>query len=309
MPSTLAHIAVQGILTRPAFPRLAARWILLGAVLPDVPWILKRITRVTVPSLDPYDVRLYFLIQASLVFCLLLAGALAALSWRPRLTFACLAASSLLHLLTDAVEIKWGVGVHLLAPVRWRGLNFGLVWPESLAPLLLTLLGVVMAFVEWRRPPDGGPRGTIPGRKWATAVALAGAYLLLPLAFMPAAEKADIHMVGTLRDVSSRPGKSVELDRVVYHPEDGGYVKIFSRERLKVVGPLPDEVSVVSIRGRFLDAQTVEVRRLHRHSPLWRDVASYAGLLLVALIWVRDWLRRRGDRSVPPRVAIPPAEP
>ena len=153
MPSTLGHIAVQGLLTRPAFPRLAARWILLGAVLPDLPWILKRITLVAIPSIDPYDARLYFLIQASLVFCLLLAGALAALSRRPRLVFSCLAVSSLLHLLTDATQIKWGVGVHLLAPVSWEPLKLGLFWPESLPSILLTLVGLVVVVGIDEQPP------------------------------------------------------------------------------------------------------------------------------------------------------------
>jgi hypothetical protein len=305
MPSTLGHIAVQGLLTRPAFPRLAARWILLGAVLPDLPWIFKRITRVALPSLDPYDARLYFLIQASLVFCLLLAGALAALSRRPRVAFACLGVSSLLHLLTDATQIKWGVGVHLLAPLTWEPLKFGLFWPESLPAIILSLIGVVVVAFEWRRPTEREWGLPVPGGRKAAAVAMVTAYLLLPLVFMIAAEAPDNHMVATLRDIESRPGKLVELDRVVFRPEDGGYVKLFSGERLRVVGELPGEPRAVSIRGRFLDARTVQVQEMHGHFLFWRDAASYVGLLLVASIWVRDWRRSRNMRRTIPQVAIP----
>jgi len=309
MPSTLGHIAVQGVLIRPAFPRMAARWLLLGAVLPDLPWIVKRMTRFALPSIDPYDARVYFLIQASLFFCLLLAGVLAALSRRPRLVFGCLGLSSLLHLLTDAAQIKWGVGVHVLAPITWEPLKYGFFWPESLPAILLALAGVVVVVFEWRRPPERDWGLPVPGGRKAGAVVLATTYLLLPLAFMTAAEAPDNHMIATLRDIESRPGKPVELDRVFFRPEDGGYVKIFSAEKLKVVGQLPDGPCSVSIRGRFLDSRTVEIQEIHRHLLFWRDAASYVGLLLVALIWARDGRRARWVRRNMPQVAIPPDAP
>jgi hypothetical protein len=216
--------------------------------------------------------------------------------------------SSLLHLLTDAIEIKWGVGVHLLAPFWWATLDFGLVWPESLLPLSLALVGLVIVVLEWRRPRAEMEGRPVHGTRGAVAAILLGAYFLLPVAFMSAVEAADIHKVSTLRNVGSRPGKTIELDRVVFRPEDGGYVKILAGEKLDVVGPMPSEPGQVSIRGRFLDSQTVEIQEIHRHDLFWRDAASYAGLLLVASIWVRDWRRGRGNR-IPSRVAIPTDAP
>jgi len=43
----------------------------------------------------------------------------------------------------------------------------------------------------------------------------------------------------------------------------------------------------VSLRGRFIDRQTVQVEAIHVHAPLLRDASSYLGLALVFLAWVR----------------------
>ena len=75
MPNTLAHLGIQGVATR-AFIRTAdVKWIFLGAVIPDIPWILQRLVRGTLPGVDLYELRLYATVQASLAVCLLAAAA------------------------------------------------------------------------------------------------------------------------------------------------------------------------------------------------------------------------------------------
>ena len=53
---------------------------------------------------------------------------------------------------------------------------------------------------------------------------------------------------------------------------------------LEGLGDVPP--GIVSIKGRFLDAQTIRVRDVHAHFGNLRDLPSYVGLALVCLIWL-----------------------
>ena len=128
------------------------KWIFVGCIIPDVPWILQRIVRPVITDPDLlYDLRLYTIAQASLICCLLLCGAFAVLSANPGRIFAILSLNSCFHLLLDAFQTKWGNGVHLLAPLRWEAVNFGLFWPESPVTVALTAFGAVYCALFWWR--------------------------------------------------------------------------------------------------------------------------------------------------------------
>jgi len=101
MPNTLAHIGLQGPLTRLLVRGADVKWVFLGLIIPDLPWIAFRVLKATVP-VDPYALRLYAIGQSSLVCCILLSGAVAALCERPRLIFVVLSLNSVVHLLLDA---------------------------------------------------------------------------------------------------------------------------------------------------------------------------------------------------------------
>ena len=92
---------------------------------------------------------------ASLAITLLLAAAIAALTAAPRRVFAWLGLNALLHLLLDATEIKFGNGVHLLAPFSWRMTSFDLVAGESPLYLALTLAGVALVLLDLARAERG----------------------------------------------------------------------------------------------------------------------------------------------------------
>lgn len=288
MPNLLAHFGAQGIASRVAIPRADLRWILLGALLPDLAWILHRGLRV-LPGLDPVDLRAYAIAQSSLALCCLLAGGLGLLSRSPAKVFAILASGSLLHLLLDATQTKWGNGVHLFAPFSWELWNAGWYWPESPPTVALTLLGAVwVAFAWWRAPGDPiGVRLPRSGARLAAAVALLLAWLALPVPLSAAVERADAHFVGTLRDPASRSGKPIAFDRVRYERSpSGGFVESWNGERLRVARGAPARSGVISLRGRFTDASTLEIERLHLHAGRARDYPSYVGLLLVLGVWL-----------------------
>ena len=107
----------------------------------------------------------------------------------------------------------------------------------------------------------------------------------------PAAERADNHYVGTLRNRDDRPGRYVEFDRAWYlHHGSTGALRTFSGEELEVLDSGLEESSQVSIRATFVDSDTIRVIDLHLHTGWPRDLASLAGLALVAAVWTASIL-------------------
>ena len=287
MPNTLAHVGFQGVITRSVSRGSDIKWIGLGCVLPDIPWIVQRLVRFAVPGVDPYALRLYGIVQASFLFCLVLGLAIAALTDRPGRTFGILSFNALLHLLLDASQIKWATGVNLLAPFDWRMTRFGSYWPESWPTYLLTGLGLGLLLFTWRegvRTPAG--LSVRSARRVGISLVLLALYALLPLFLMDGPRAADDHFVKTLGDRARRPGRYVEIDRRPYEPGDGGgRIRTYAGESLRVDGIDLERPAVVSIRGRFEDEDRVRVEAYHVHTP-FRNLASLVGLSLLAMLWL-----------------------
>jgi hypothetical protein len=211
--------------------------------------------------------------------------------------FVGLASNTLLHLLLDAVEIKWGNGVILFAPFSWEMTRFDLVWPGSRPIAALTVLG--LAFTLWAIRTDAarsGPARWPSRRAAALAAGFLLAYFVLPLPFLSGPERADNFSIGTLRDKANRPGSRIELDRRPYRVEEGGhFVRTFSGEDLRVIGERSPRSGTVSLRGTFTDPETIEVHELREARQGLRDGASYLGLALLGFLWLRGW--REGRRS------------
>lgn len=299
MPNTLAHIGLNSLVTRSLARDADLKWIYLGCVLPDLPWIFQRAVRGAADPQYLYDLRLYAIAQASLLLCLILAACLACLSTRNRQVFAILASGSVFHLVLDALQTKWANGVHLFAPLSWEILNFELFWPEGIPSLMLTLFGLIYYISAWRRVPPGPFDLALPrGRTLFLCIGCLVAYLLLPWAFMPAVEAADSHYVGTLRKAETRAEKYVEFDRIKYRRVVGeGALITWAGEKLAVQGLDLRESGSVSIRGQFVDQKTVQVSAVHLHPSSLRDMSSYVGLGLVLLAWIRPLWSLRGIGS------------
>ena len=289
MPNTLVHLGVQGVASKALMRAADVKWIYLGAIVPDIPWIFQRAVRAFASDSIAYDLRLYVIVQSSLFFCLLLSVALACFAQRPWRIFALLALGSLLHLLLDACETKWGNGVILFAPLSWGLMNFGFFWPESLPIAVLTAFGFVFFIYAWWRFPVVALDVALPrGRAGLLSVAAIVAYTLLPAALLSAPKTADNHFIGTLMERGERPGKTIEFDRVVYLQRVGRDVLVtWAGEELYVAGRRHDASGHVSIRGRFVDPRTVLIEELHPHRVRLRAWASYLGLTLVLLAWIR----------------------
>jgi len=226
MPNTIAHLGLHAVSTKAILSKADIKWIYLGAILPDIPFVMKRAATFIAPNVDILDVRLFAIVQASLLFSLMLAFACSRLSSRSRYVFLVLSFGVLLHLLIDACQIKWGNGSRFLAPFDWSLTNFGLFWPEQLPSHLMTALGGLCVIYAFTLPIREQAKDLVlPGLKGLLAlVAALAIYLLLPLAFIDAVEQAGGGSVQLIR-MEERSGHEIELDRARYR-RDGARMTV-----------------------------------------------------------------------------------
>ena len=290
MPNTLAHLGVQTIATKAVDHTIDVKWIAVGCIIPDIPWIMQRIVHWLAPGVDFITLRAYAMVQASLFFCLLLSGALCLLFCKKKTLFWVLSGNSLLHLLLDSLQIKWANGVHLLAPFSWHLTSLGFFWPEHWMTKALSLLGcivlLVFAVVDRHREIDLAikPLNTL----------FAGLLLFLYLAAPPLLIDGPFinnnHFIQTLRDQEKRPGKTIAIDRGRYDPQTST-IQIFTGEKL-FIDKLPlTEKTKISLQGTFQTPNTVTVTAHHVHSSQ-RDLYSFVGLFAMLVIWLLAILKK-----------------
>lgn len=294
MPNTLAHLGIQGILTRTTVPRNDLKWVYIGCVIPDLPWISQRIVRTLYPAVDRYDLLLYSSVQSSLIFCLLLAAALA-LTTRPAgRTFLVLGLNCTLHLLLDATQIKWANGVMLFAPVSWQLTSFNLYWPEAIPSLGLTVLGLCFVVFFWKKACNPVEWQLKKNRLLAVPVLLLlAAYSLGPLPFIEGPLENDNYYAATLLKKSARTGKEIAFDRaLLLTDKDGVKVRNYSNEWFTLVGfETEKETALISLKGHFLTPDRIKVADYHLHPLKARDTASIVGLFFILLIWLCSFQR------------------
>ena len=299
MPNTLAHLGIQGFLTRTAVKNADPKLVFIGCIIPDFPWILQRVVRWFDLEINPYDLRLYVIIQASLCFCLIFSALLSVFFADVRKTFTIFGISSFLHLFLDALQTKWANGVHFFAPFDWRLTNIGLFWPESRLTILLMGFGLIYVLGTWRQSiafTFHFPRPSF--KRLFLLILLAAVYFFAPLSLLPFPEREDNHFIGTLRFQELRTGKPVEFDRNRYSlSTTAPILETFAGEDLKVTGLELDHSASVSARGIFVDSETVQIDTYHVHAPSFRDSSSYVGLALVLALCVHTiihqyWMSR-----------------
>ncbi len=285
MPNTLAHIGAQALPWKLLAPDTDVKWLAFGCIIPDLPWIAQRIVPHLLPTVDLIDLKIYCMIQASLLFCLLMSGAIALLASASAPIFLILAGNSLLHLILDAAQTKWANGVHFLAPLNWQLSQFHLFWPEHVIILILSLAGLAALLFFGIRDLGRPIRLVFSTLRLSLAALLLALYLLLPLGLFEGPLQADNHYVATLKNYQDRIGRQVSFDRCLYDSASK-QITIFTGEKLDAVGSLPNRDSTISLIGRFTGTRTVFIDKLYVHGP-WRDLFSIVGLLLFGLFLFR----------------------
>lgn len=292
MPNTLAHLGVQTLISKGICRNADFKWIAVGCILPDIPWIMQRIAHTLVPGINSVDLRLYAIIQASLFFSVLLSGAISLLAKDSGKIFLILAGNSFLHLLLDALQIKWANGVHLLAPFSWQLTGFHLFWPEQIPTQLLTLWGLgTLLFFSIK---DGFKEVTFNSNRYRLSLAflLGILYFLTPFLFFQEPAQADNHFLATLQDKDNRTGRHIEFDRGTYDPASRT-ISTITGEKLTVSGLPLSEKTRISLQGKFIDEQTVQTTAYHVHHRSLRDISSQVGLLSILIIWIVALLKKR----------------
>jgi hypothetical protein len=134
-------------------------------------------------------------------------------------------------------------------------------------------------------------------RRLSASAALLLAYLVFPLPFLGPIEASGSYSVKTLREVAARPGRTVGLDRTAFLATPaGGFVQLWTGERVRATGDLPAHDATVSLEGTFLAPDLLRVDRLFEHRRD-RDWPSYVALLLLAALWARPLSRPGHARS------------
>ncbi len=305
MPNTLAHIGIQGLATRSLMANADFKWIYVGCIIPDFPWILRRVVNSVYSGIDSYDLLLYFTIQSTFCFCVILSAALAIFSANYWKIFFILSFNSFLHLVLDACQTKLANGVHLLAPFNWHLVNFGFFWPESLPAYFLTIIGFVYLVWNWRSASLIAVNVTFrPAMRFLIIIAFITAYFTIPFFLLDYSEDANNHFVRTLRTPSNRPGQQIELDRDPYfYHQSGGTMRTSTGEELDVSGIKLDHSATVSVKGEFVTENLIHVKQYHVHSNWFRDCSSYLGLILVSILYFYTLVRQKffkGDMPLSP---------
>lgn len=301
MPNLLAHIAVHGLSTRALISGADLRWIYLGAIIPDLPWILRR-ALVGILGLqdDNLQIMLTAVVQSTLTACLLLCGALALLDRRPGRTFGILALGSLTHLLLDASQDKIGNGVLLLAPFSWELTSFQLFGVESWLSYLLTVSGLAYLLFKLPEALRAPLELRLSPKLMLIASALLCTYLLVPIALRGAVYEAEVKSYKLLYGDAPRVGQRIGLDRENYLVTDEGtFVKWNVGKQLAVEKLSGEQSGSISGWAHFVEQDRIRFESYQIHPKGLRDWSSIVGLLLVTGIWLGAWTStlRRSKRS------------
>ena len=292
MPNTLAHFAINGLFTRTVIHEADLKWIYLGCIIPDLAWILQRVVRALPVAVDLYNVRAYCIAQSSLLISVLICVAFAVLTKQRSKIFFILIIGCLLHLLLDAVQIKWANGVQLMAPYSWELTRFDIFWPESIGTYVLTTMGLIYFIFYFKKSFLGSCDEFILSKKTIIISSILIIFwLLLPVIFIPSIYDVDNHYISTLKDTSNRVGKNIEIDRNKYiHSDTGSTLVTFFGEEIALENIQIESGKLISLQGKFIDNHTIYVDRYHVHTK-FRDYASIIGLICVLGIWLIYILR------------------
>lgn len=201
-----------------------------------------------------------------------------------------------LHLVLDSVQTKWANGVSWLAPIDWTLATTDWFVPESSVVYALSAVGILATVLTFRRAARNAMQWQSSSLRWIIGAGCLIAYMSLPWFWRFAPVEANNHFLAVLTKPDQRIGKAIELDRVrfITTPYNSVLLTTFAGETLALVGALPDDTDgTISVRGRFVDATTIEASMVHMHTPFLRAGASFAGVLIVLAVWLDTLLPTR----------------
>lgn len=272
--------------------------IFAGCVIPDLPWILRRLSSATGFALEPISAYAYAIAQASLAGCFFACLAFGLLFTNYRLVSGFVLLGCIAHLLLDSLQDKWGNGVHVLAPFNWDLLSLGVFQIDSGFNYLLTFSGIIPFFFISKAWQDARLLCLYPLRLVVCCACLL-AYLLVPLLLIGDVVASNSRYLQTLEDNTTRRGKFLELDReTAWIQGDTWYTTTHVGEILAIINPdvRMTDGDTYSFRAEFFDAHKIRLIEWQRHSQM-RDIASYVGLVAIGCWMILILILSRRLRS------------
>jgi hypothetical protein len=290
MPNTLAHIGAQFPIGKGICRKWDPRWIALGLLLPDLPWILQRIALVIFPFLSPITIRSYVVVVSTPLFCIILAASIACLFEKGRSIFQILVFQSLLHLALDACQQKGGVGVPFFAPFYWQAFSFPIYSMNGWVTNILNMSGVLILLLvgsgKIRYPKLNSLALKRPGHL-SLAVSLMLLYGIAPLLLRDQVIEANVHDLKVWQGEMPRSGAVVHFDRAHYFPgQPGGIQDDFNPTPIPILGIDYAVETDISTTAVFVDENTLQAGIWVIHPPGIRLAYTLIGLIGIGLIWM-----------------------
>jgi hypothetical protein len=262
MPNTLAHIGAQLPITRILFKKTDPRWICLGLLIPDIPWILQRLLLALPPGIQPYEIRAYVVLLSSPVMCALVSGAIAVLFEEKRSIFWTLFLGSLFHLLLDGAQEKGGMGILMLFPFSWKAFSYPVFSMDGWLSLSMTVVGLVVTLTVLIRNPlyPRFSRWTLSAKTITVAALLTLTYALVPALLIDSTIRANVHDTGIISGILNRTGQTIHFDRATYLPGDPPMIKNSTMPQAVEVTDLNlHEKTLVSGTARFVTEDRIDM--------------------------------------------------
>lgn len=300
MPNTLAHIGIQLPLGKAINRKWDPRWIALGLLIPDLPWILQRIIDGLLPQISPISLRAYVVAMTTPLFCLFLCASIALLFRGAKSIFTILAVQSILHLLLDAAQEKGGVGIPFIAPFSWESYSFPLFSMHGWVSTLLTFSGIIFLILTLTGKLHFSKLDSFNFKKSIRISASALMfliYIIAPFALSKQVIENNVHDLKTLSGDISRIGKSVHFDRAQFIPG-----KPATLQDQRVATPVPiiginlHQPATISTTAVFVDERTLQTESYIIHPSGLRFSYTLFGLLGVMILWIYPLLKKKENQ-------------
>jgi hypothetical protein len=280
-------------LTRALFKTADPRWICLGLLIPDLPWILQRVLLSIPIDIPPYAIRAYVVGMSAPLMCSILSAAIASLFKKWREVFSILLFGSMVHLLLDAVQEKGGLGIPLAYPFYFETFSYPLFSMNGWISVSITFIGLLTTLYILLKP-----RNYFPFPKWThekhrliLCGILVWGYLTIPAMFLEATIRSNVHDTGVISGLLNRTGASVHFDRAHFTPGVVSSIKNSTMpSAVEVVGIDLNAPALVSGKAIFVSENTLEMQSYEAHPRYARFSYTMVGLLAIIAIWIRPIL-------------------
>ncbi len=281
MPNLLTHFGATYLLFWPLPWRIDLRLLFLGALLPDLPWIIYRaLERLT--ALDPINLLAYLIPFSTPIVVLLVAACIALLHQRPLTCFGILGTAGVLNIVLDALQTRPVSGPLLLYPFSFRQYSLHWFWSEDIISYVAVGVSLVCIAFALRRPIWPTPFRL---QNLGLVVSLLfGICVLISLTHKPLIAQ-NVYTLGFASQPEKWEGEwvTLEFDPVVernlvqVHPSRGLRVQVMGDVDLQ-----PGEG--VTLGGFYRDGK-IYPEMIRRHRGGLRDLFSYAALLIFVAVW------------------------